>query len=44
MLRDVGQGIFVSLLGGPLPVPFLSAPIGIQTLCDNKGELAMTLA
>ncbi|MFB6155868.1 MAG: alpha-hydroxy-acid oxidizing protein [Haloferacaceae archaeon] len=45
MLRDVAdRDLSVELFGGTLPLPFLLAPVGLQTLYDEEGEVATARA
>jgi isopentenyl diphosphate isomerase/L-lactate dehydrogenase-like FMN-dependent dehydrogenase len=45
MLRDVEErDLSVDLLGQTLPVPFLLAPIGVQSIVHEEGELATARA
>lgn len=44
-LRDVGErDLHVEVLGEEWPVPFMLAPIGIQTILHEEGELATARA
>lgn len=45
MLRDVAErDLSVELFGTTLPVPFLLAPIGVQSILHEEGELATARA
>ena len=45
MLRDVGvRDLRVSLFGSELPAPLLLAPVGVQAIVHEEGELAVARA
>jgi lactate 2-monooxygenase len=45
MLRDVAnRDLSTTVLGTPMPVPLLLAPIGAQSIVDEEGELATARA
>jgi lactate 2-monooxygenase len=45
MLRDVSErDLSTTILGTPLPAPLMLAPIGVQKLADEQGELATARA
>jgi len=45
MLRDVSaRDLFTTLLGTAMPAPLLLAPIGVQAILDEEGELATARA
>jgi len=45
MLRDVGErDLSVTVLGTPMPAPVLLAPIGVQAILHEDGELASARA
>src|SRR4051794_6868739 len=45
MLRDVsGRDLSTEVLGTPMPAPLMLAPIGVQKILDEEGELATARA
>jgi lactate 2-monooxygenase len=45
MLRDVSQrDLSVEVLGTPMPAPVMLAPIGVQSIVHDEGELAVARA
>ncbi len=45
MLRDVSQrDLSVEILGTPMPAPVVLAPVGVQSIVDEEGELAVARA
>ena len=45
MLRDVSQrDLSVEVLGTPMPAPLMLAPIGVQSIVNEEGELAVARA
>jgi lactate 2-monooxygenase len=45
MLRDVAQrDLSVEVLGTPMPAPVMLAPVGVQSIVNDEGELAVARA
>lgn len=45
MLRDVSQrDLSVEILGTPMPAPVMLAPVGVQSIVNDEGELAVARA